>query len=161
MRDILLDREKKYTFENLRLLTLTPLHLEEGPSPPFYSPHKQCKDGCYFGMWAACCFDLSISSLMDKELRSDTSPLSALLSNEQPLFVQKGHEREWERGQKSEGVIRPEYRERKEENLMPYWCNVYLWAKEKDIDKDSTAECLKLSHSGSSRRGIIGYWMKL
>lgn len=57
---------------------------------------------------------------MDKELRSDTSPLSALLSNEPALFVQKEHEREWERGQKSGGEIRPEYRERKEETLMPY-----------------------------------------
>lgn len=90
---------------------------------------KQCKDGCYFCMWAAHCFDLSISSLMDKEPRSDTSPLSALLSNEPALFVQKEHKREWERGQKSGGAIRPEYRERRENILMPYWCNVYLWSK--------------------------------
>lgn len=39
---------------------------------------------------------------MDKELRSDTSPLSALLSNEPALFVQKEHEREWERVKKVE-----------------------------------------------------------
>lgn len=57
---------------------------------------------------------------MDEEPRSDISPLSALLGNEPALFVHKEHEREWEKGQRSEGEIRPEYREQKEEILMPY-----------------------------------------
>ncbi len=121
---------------------------------------KQCKEGCYFCMWAARCFDLSISSLMDKEPRSDTSPLSALLSNEPALFVQKEHKREWERGQKMEerSDLNTE-RERKR-----FWCHTNAMsiyeAKEKDIDKDSAAECLKLFPSGSSRRGMISNWMK-
>lgn len=45
-----------------------------------------------------------------------------------------------------------------------FWCHTDAMciyeAKEKDIDKDSAAERLKFSPSGSSRRGAIGYWMK-